>query len=301
MDELIIEIPAGSDGERADVFFSSALGLSRSRVKKIMESGGVRINGRPVEPSKRLSRGAVAEVECPPPERLDAEPQDIPIDVIYQDSSIAVVNKPRGMAVHPGAGRPDGTLVNALLWRMPDLSGIGGRMRPGIVHRLDMNTSGIILVAKNDRAHERLSSMFENREICKEYLALVHGVPERGMHETDAPIGRHPANRIRMAVVNSGRQARSLWRVEESFGGESLVHVWPKTGRTHQIRVHLAYSGYPIVGDFLYGAPPNQWGVGVQMLHAWRISFRHPDTGEEMVFEAPLPDDMGMIVESLRG
>ncbi|MCQ2735832.1 MAG: RluA family pseudouridine synthase [bacterium] len=299
MDVFSVSVPLEADGARADVFLAEKAGISRSRVKKLMDEGRITVNGLPASPSKKLKAGDLAEAELPEPESIEASPENIPIDIMYQDSSIAVINKPRGMSVHPGAGRSGGTLVNALLFHIKDLSGIGGSVRPGIVHRLDMNTSGIIVIAKNDASHERLSQMFERREIKKEYFAIAHGTPDSSLHEIDAPIGRHPNNRLKMAVAAHGRPSLTLWRAESIFRNASFIHVWPKTGRTHQIRVHLAYAGYPIMGDFLYGAPPNQWGASVQMLHAGRISFAHPETGKLMEFESPLPDDMAEILKKI--
>jgi 23S rRNA pseudouridine1911/1915/1917 synthase len=217
------------------------------------------------------------------------------LDVVYEDAALVVVNKPAGLSVHPGPGHPDGTLVNGLLAHIPDLGGIGGELRPGIVHRLDKDTSGLLVVAKTAQAHATLVEAFAEREVAKTYLAIVRGRPELGEGMIDAPLARDPVHRQRMAIVEGGRPARTAFRVVAEGGGWSLVEARPETGRTHQIRVHMASIGHPIVGDALYGR--REEGVARQMLHAWRLSFRHPTSGEEMRLEAALPVDFG---EALR-
>ena len=278
--EATTELVADMDGERIDVFVARRLpDLSRSRVRRLLESGAVLLDGRPARPSHRLTTGQRVRVAVPPPEPDGAQPEAIPLDVLYEDADLLAVNKPAGMTVHPAPGHATSTLVNAVLAHSSDLSGVGGVLRPGIVHRLDRDTSGVILVAKNDAAHQALASQLKERRIEKVYLALVEGTPRPAEGVIDAPIARDPRNRRRMAIVEGGREAVTAYRVVERLRGVALVEARPKTGRTHQIRVHLAAIGHPIVGDALYGhASPL---VSRQFRHAWRITFAHPRTGEQ--------------------
>jgi len=226
------------------------------------------------------------DINVPEPEKSKLEAENIPLDIIYEDKDILVINKPRGLTVHPGAGNRSGTLVNALLHHCRDLSGIGGVERPGIVHRLDKDTSGILLVAKNDKAHQVLSAQFKDRTIQKTYLAIVKGNPKKDEGTIAEPIGRHPVNRKKMAVSHKGREAVTHYKVLKRFKEYSLVELKPKTGRTHQLRVHLAHIGHSILGDPVYGKG------NAQLLHAYKIKFTHPRTEKELEFEAKLPDDM---------
>jgi len=281
----------GEEAERLDLYVAHHCpDVSRSHAQRLIEEGFVTVNGRPAKPSRLLQRGDRVVVRVPPPSPLDLEPEAIPLSIVYEDPDLLVVDKPAGMAVHPGAGRSRHTLVNALLARCPDLAGIGGVLRPGIVHRLDKDTSGLLLVAKNDRAHTALSRQLKERTVEKGYLALVTGrlEPKEGIIE--GAIGRDPRNRKRMAVVEGGRPARTAYRVREYLADCTLVEASPSTGRTHQIRVHLAAVGHPIVGDAVYGRPSPF--VERQFLHACRLGFHHPADGRRLVFESPLPPDL---------
>ncbi len=277
--------------ERLDLYVAHHCpDVSRSRAHRLIEEGHVTVNGRVAKPSRPLQRGDRVVVRVPPPSPLDLVPEAIPLSVVYEDRDLLVIDKPAGLAVHPGAGRSRHTLVNALLARCPDLTGVGGVLRPGIVHRLDKDTSGLLLVAKNDRAHADLSRQLKERTVDKGYLALVTGRLEPGEGVIEGAIGRDPRNRKRMAVVDGGRPARTAYRVRERLDGCTLVEVAPSTGRTHQIRVHLAAIGHPVVGDAVYGRPSAL--VGRQFLHACRLGFRHPADGRPLLFESPLPADL---------
>ena len=270
-------------------------GLSRSRLQSLAVHGSVTVNGAPVRPSQRLRPGDVVIV-CVPPARPpeDLIPQDIPLSVVYEDGDVVVVDKPAGLPVHPGPGHPDGTLVNALLARCPDIRGIGGELRPGIVHRLDLDTSGLLVVAKTQIAHQNLTEQMKRREILKEYVAVAVGLvtPESGV--IDAPIGRDPRHRQRMAVTAGGRSARTHYETQEELPGSTLLAVRLETGRTHQIRVHLAYLGYPVLGDDVYGKPSAL--LNRQFLHATRLGFRHPTTDLWMEHRAELPADLAEVL-----
>jgi len=292
LSERLFDIVVQEDeAERLDLYVAHHCpDVTRSRARRLIDEGLVTVNGRPAKPSRLLQRGDRVVVRVPPPSPLDLEPEAIPLSIVYEDPDLLVVDKPAGMVVHPGAGRSRHTLVNALLARCPDLAGVGGVLRPGIVHRLDKDTSGLLLVAKNDRAHTALSRQLKERTVEKGYLALVTGRLEPKEGVIEAAIGRDPRNRKRMAVVEGGRSARTAYRVREHLEGCTLVEVTPSTGRTHQIRVHLAAVGHPIVGDAVYGKPSPL--VGRQFLHACRLGFDHPLDGRRLVFESPLPPDL---------
>ncbi|MEX1255537.1 MAG: RluA family pseudouridine synthase [Dehalococcoidia bacterium] len=292
------DIVADRSGERLDVFVARRLPeLTRSRVRRLIDLHLVTVDGRP--PAKAgvaLERGQRIVVSLPAPEPSTLEPESIPLSVVYEDDDMLVVDKAPGLAVHPSPGHARHTLVNAVLAHCPDLSGIGGEGRPGIVHRLDKDTSGLIIVAKNDAAHLSLARQLKERQVEKTYLALVDGRVEPPDGEIDAAIGRHPVHRKKMAVVERGRAARTRYRVLREVDGRSLLEVRPETGRTHQIRVHLAHIGHPIAGDPLYGrAHPL---LERQFLHAHRLAFRHPRTGERIELSAPLPDDLARVVSA---
>lgn len=272
--------------------------LTRSRVQHLINEGLVSVSGTRAKPALRLEPGQQVTVEVPPASEPSAAPEEIPLDILYEDGDILAVNKPAGMTVHPAAGHPSATLVNAILAHARDLSGVGGVLRPGIVHRLDRDTSGVILVAKHDAAHNDLARQLKERTVEKTYLALVEGTPKPRHGIVDAPIARDSRNRQRMAIVEGGREAVTEYRVIERFRGVSLVEAQPKTGRTHQIRIHLAAIGHPIVGDRVYGHPSEL--VGRQFLHAARIAFAHPRTGERVDLEAPLAADLHHTLEMLR-
>ena len=277
----------------------SAAGLSRSRLQALAVDGLITVNGTVARPAHRV-RPRDAVTVCVPPARspTDLIPQDIAVPAVYEDEHLIVVDKPAGLPVHPGPGHPDGTLVNALLARCPDIRGIGGELRPGIVHRLDLDTSGLMVVAKTQPAHQRLTEQLKNRRFHKEYLAVSVGMvtPESGT--IDAPIARDPRHRQRMAVDAGGRAARTHYETLEELEGHTLLNLVLETGRTHQIRVHLAYLGYPLLGDAVYGKASDL--VSRQFLHAARLGFHHPVTGAWMQHETDLPCELSVPLESLR-
>lgn len=286
--ELIV--PQEYAGWRLDRYLASALPeFSRSRLQGLIRAGEVHLRGQPVRARETVRRGDVVRVTIPPLEKIETKAEAIPLEILFEDDDLLVINKPPGLVVHPGAGNQPHTLVNALLHHCPSLSGIGGKERPGIVHRLDKETSGCLVVAKNDLAHQELSRQFAGREVTKIYLAIVSGALKRNSGKIEAPIGRHPVHRKKMHVdLRRGRTARTDYRVLKSFGQVSLVECTLHSGRTHQIRVHLHHLGHPVIGDSLYGGKRT---APRQMLHAWKLGFVHPRTKEPMLFEAPLPED----------
>ena len=301
-------------GDRLDAYVAENSDLSRTRVQALVAEGRVRVDGHVARKADRLEAGQEIEVRVPPPEKLEAQPEDLALDVLFEDPSLLVLNKPAGMVTHPAPGHPTGTLVNALLAYTDDLSGIGGKLRPGIVHRLDRYTSGLMVVAKNDRAHHALSEALQRREVKRLYIAASWGHLSESPLEVTAPIGRDPVERQRMAVVEKGRNAVTRFRVVERWIGAELLQVALGTGRTHQIRVHLAHIGHPVVGDPVYGVgwergiggKARQWAkmlgksVERQFLHSWRLSFEHPVSGKLMRFELPLPADLETCAEWAR-
>jgi 23S rRNA pseudouridine1911/1915/1917 synthase len=305
-------VPSELAGTRLDRCLADLEGSwSRSWVKRLIDDGLVSHNDRPAKPATSVEPGDRLTVTEPEPEILDVEPEDIPLDIRHEDSDILVVNKPAGLVVHPAAGNPSGTLVNALLAHCDDLSGIGGVARPGIVHRLDKDTSGLMVVAKTDRAHQALTLAFRWRKVGKTYLAVCYGHPPDANGVIDAPIDRHPRNRQQMAVLDSGRPARTLYEVRERWDTTSLLHCRLVTGRTHQIRVHMAHVGHALVGDQVYAG--RQWrNIGDpgarracrefprQALHAMRLSFSHPVTGRVLELEAEPPEDLHELIALLR-
>lgn len=274
---------------RLDVICASIADITRSRAEGLIRDGLVTVNDiARTKAGFKVSAGDRVVVTVPAAAPAAAQPQDIDIDIIYQDRDVAVVFKPSGMVVHPAAGNPDGTLVNALLAKMDDLSGIGGEMRPGIVHRIDKDTSGLLLIAKNDAAHLSLSEQIAAHTVHRAYMAIVIGRFKQPSGEVEGPIGRHPVDRKKMAIVPNGKEALTRWKVIEELRGASLIECELTTGRTHQIRVHMASIGHPLLGDPVYGPKKMPHPVtGGQLLHAYRIGFKHPVTGEEMIFEAP--------------
>ena len=297
------EFTADRDGERLDVFLARMdETLSRSRVQRLIADGHVMVDGKTPKASQRLSEGATVAVEMPEPEAADILPEQIPLDILYEDEDVIVVNKARGMVVHPAAGVSRGTLVNALLAHCKDLSGINGALRPGIVHRLDKDTSGVMIAAKNDAAHRSLAEQIQQKTAKRVYWAILTGniAEEEGV--IHGAIGRNPKDRQKMAVVReNGKDATTNFRVLERFGAYTLVECRLMTGRTHQIRVHMAYIGHSVVGDPKYGAKKCAFSIEGQALHSKTLMFTHPRTGERMEFEAPLPEDMQMILDDLRG
>ncbi len=277
---------------RADAALSAALdGLTRSAAQKWLEEGRVTLDGRPLKKNARLQPGDTLLITPPQPQPIDLVPQDIPLDVAYEDGDVIVVNKPVGMVVHPAPGHPDGTLVNALLYHCGNtLSGINGELRPGIVHRIDRDTSGLIIAAKNDRAHLSLAAQLQDHSLFRLYHAVAVGGFREDSGTVSAPIARHRADRKRMAVAPDGREAVTHWQVVDSQKGLTHLTCRLETGRTHQIRVHMAYLGHPLLGDTVYGAKKPVPGLAGQCLHAAQLTFTHPSTGERLTVEAPLPD-----------
>ncbi len=296
----MLQLTADRAGERLDVFLARRVdGLSRSHARRLIDEGLVTVDGRRERPSLHLASGARIVATLPAAEEATPAAESIPLTIIYQDGDIIVVDKPAGLTVHPAPGHPSGTLVNALLAIAPELAEARETVRPGIVHRLDKDTSGLLVVARSDRARASLIHQLRQREIHKTYLALVQGVPEPAQGTIEAPVGRHPRNRKRMAVVAGGRDAETRYQVREVLASFALLEVEPVTGRTHQIRVHLAAMGHPVVGDGVYGKRSPL--VGRQFLHAWRLAFELPSSGRLVEFESPLPADLRRALESLRG
>ena len=288
--------------QRLDAFLASSLdGLTRSQATRLIESGEVAVNGRAVSKSYKLAGGEDVAVTLPEPEPVEAVPQDIPLDVVYEDADVIVVNKPSGMVVHPAPGHPDGTLVNALLYHCAGtLSGVGGALRPGIVHRIDRDTSGLIIAAKNDAAHQYLSAQLADHTLARTYECIVVGALREDRGTVDAPIARHPTDRKRMAVVAGGREAVTHWEVIARYPGYTHVRCRLETGRTHQIRVHMAYIGHPILGDTVYGAKKEVPGLTGQCLHAVGLRFLHPRTHEVVELSCPLPEEFTRMLQKIR-
>lgn len=295
-----LTVPPEKAGQRLDAFIAGETSFSRSAVQRMIDSGDVLLNMKEAPSKAKVKAGDEVSVTPPMPEITDILPQDIPLDIVYQDADIAVINKPKGMVVHPAAGNPDGTLVNAIMYHIKDLSGIGGEVRPGIVHRIDRMTSGLLVIAKNDNAHVFLSDQLKTHAVSRVYYALCEGNFREDSGTVDAPIARHRTDRKKMAVDPNGRSAVTHWRVLERFGDMTLLRVELETGRTHQIRVHMAYIKHPIVGDEVYGHAKNSLGIVGQALHAGELRLTHPATGEEMVFTAPLPEEFVNALEKLR-
>ena len=302
MEPILLRASEESKNQRLDAFLESSLdGLTRSQATRLIESGEVAVNGRAVGKSYKLAGGEDIAVTLPEPEPVEAVPQDIPLDVVYEDADVIVVNKPSGMVVHPAPGHPDGTLVNALLYHCAGtLSGIGGALRPGIVHRIDRDTSGLIIAAKNDAAHQYLSAQLADHTLARTYECIVVGALREDRGTVDAPIARHPADRKRMAVVAGGREAVTHWEVIARYPGYTHVRCRLETGRTHQIRVHMASIGHPLLGDTLYSSGRSPYKLQGQTLHAMTIGFIHPRTREYMEVTAPLPEYFEKILKDLR-
>ncbi len=300
----IYETPVSPDqsGERLDVVAAEAAGVTRSRAGALIRDGRVSVDGAvQTKPGFKLKAGMLLRVEIPEAAPAAAQPEDIDLDIVYQDEDVAVVFKPSGMVVHPAAGNETGTLVNALLAKLDNLSGIGGEIRPGIVHRIDKDTSGLLLVAKNDMAHLSLSEQIKAHTVSRAYKAIVIGGFKEDEGTVEGPIGRHPTDRKRMAIVPNGREAVTHWTVLERLRGATLIEARLTTGRTHQIRVHMASIGHPVLGDPVYGPKKSPYPVtGGQLLHAYRIGFDHPRTGERMLFEAAPEERFTRWLQKLR-
>ena len=289
-------------GQRVDAWLATHLeNITRSAAARLLEEGRVVCAGKALAKNYKLTGAETLEVALPDPEPVDVAPQDIPLDIVYEDSDVIVVDKPKGLVVHPAPGHPDGTLVNALLYHCGDsLSGIGGELRPGIVHRIDRDTSGLIIAAKNDFAHQKLAAQLQDHTLARVYECVVVGNLKEDSGTVDAPIGRHPVDRKKMAVVANGRPAVTHWRVLDRFQGFTHVECRLETGRTHQIRVHMAYIGHPILGDTVYGRKKPELGQDTQCLHAGLLQFRHPRTGLPVIVAAPRPAYFEAVLEKLR-
>lgn len=272
---------------------------SRSQVQQWLKDGAVSVNGEPVKANYKVKSADAIVVEVPEPEELEIVAEDLPIEIVYEDDDVAVVNKPQGMVVHPSAGHAQGTLVNALMYHMKNLSSINGVIRPGIVHRIDKDTSGLLMIAKNDQAHEALAQQLKDKTSLRKYIALVHGVIPHEKGTINAPIGRSKVDRKMQAIREDGKPAVTHFTVLERFENFTLVELQLETGRTHQIRVHMKYIGYPLAGDPVYGPKKTLKGNG-QFLHAKLLGFTHPQTNERMTFEAPLPEVFEKTLEKLR-
>ena len=303
MDQTIELTVLPQDGNvRIDAYLREHTELSRSRIASLIQEGALRVNGAVItKPSFKVEVGQRIELVLPEVRPVSIEPQDIPLDILYQDNDVVIVNKPCGMVVHPAAGNEDHTLVNALLYHVHDLSGIGGEMRPGIVHRLDKDTSGLILIAKNDRAHAALSEQFKERTMEKHYRAVAFGNFPEDSGLIDAPIARHPVDRKRMAIVKDGKPSQTEWTVLERLKSATYLDVPLLTGRTHQIRVHMHSIGHPLLGDCIY-APNIKTRVHVPrlLLHAYSLAFTHPATGERMELTAPIPEEYITTLDKLK-
>lgn len=314
MERHTLRSSPGEEEQRLDRFVSDRLELSRARVQKLLAQGRVTLDGRKARKSQVVLPGSIVEVEVPKPEAVDTVAEDLPIKIVYEDKDLLVVDKAAGMVVHPAPGHRSGTLVNALLWHFPDIEGVGGRARPGIVHRLDRDTSGLLVVAKTDSSHRALSEAIRSRRMKRFYLALAWGHLSDSPLVVDASIGRDPRDRKRMAILEDGKESTTRFEVRERWLRADLLHVALKTGRTHQIRVHLEHVGHPVVGDATYGVgwerglggPTRRWvdelarRIGRQFLHAAELRFQHPTTGEEMSFGSKLPEDLATIAEWAR-
>lgn len=302
MREEVLTVTADRTGERVDVLLSRSIDdLTRSAAARLLEEGAVMLGATSVKKNYKTTAGDVFAVTLPEPEPVEAVPQDIPLDVLLEDEDVIVVNKPVGMVVHPAAGHPDGTLVNALLYHCgTSLSGINGSLRPGIVHRIDRDTSGLIIAAKNDMAHQSLAGQLQDHSLYREYEAVCVGNLNEDSGTVNAPIGRHPVDRKKMAIDRqNGREAITHWTVLGRYSGYTHIQCRLETGRTHQIRVHMASIGHPLLGDVVYGAKKPVPGLAGQCLHARRLSFIHPRSGERVTVECPLPDWFSQVLTKL--
>ena len=313
MKSIELTYPVDNSPERLDMFISREVpDLTRSAVQRLIDAGLITVNGVPPRPSLKLKGGEQVFIEIPPPAPAVPQAEELPLAILYEDSDLIVLDKAAGMSVHPGAGNPDGTLVNALLCHCDDLSGIGGEIRPGIVHRIDKDTTGVIVVAKNDRAHLELARQFQEHSIKRVYFALVYGSPKTDKGRIESAIGRHPVDRKKMSGnARRGKLAVTHWKVIGRYGPVTAVELRLETGRTHQIRVHLSEAGFPLLGDPVYGSSGRLTGLkdpvlqalirklGRQALHARILGFLHPVSGEFLEFSSPLPEDMARILEHL--
>ncbi|GAA0125305.1 MULTISPECIES: RluA family pseudouridine synthase [Clostridium] len=301
MEKILLKVDEDNINKRLDLFISEKLeGKSRSYVQGLIEDEKVVVNEKIKKSNYKLKLEDVINIEVPQPRELEIEAEDIPLDIVYEDSDVIIVNKDKDMVVHPAPGNYNGTLVNALLYHCKDLSGINGVARPGIVHRIDKDTSGILVIAKNDNAHNRLAEQFKDHSITRTYYALVEGVIKTDSGIIDAPIGRHPVERIKMAVVKNGKHAVTHYEVIERFKGYTLVKCNLETGRTHQIRVHMSHIGHPLLGDEVYGFKKQKFKLQGQALHAKDLGFIHPTKGEYVEFSSQLPQYFEKLLDNLR-
>ena len=301
MEKVVVE--ENTQKKRIDSYIvDKNINLSRTAIKRLLDEGKILVNGKKQKPSYKPEVGDIITIEIMKPKEVELKPQDIPIDIIYEDKDIIVVNKPKGMVVHPANGNPDGTLVNAILAKCKDsLSGIGGEIRPGIVHRLDKDTSGLLIIAKNDQAHINMSKQIQDRKVIKKYIALVKGVIGENTATIDMPIARSTKDRKKMAVDPKGKEAITHYKVLQRYDKYTLLEIKIDTGRTHQIRVHMAYIGHPVVGDMQYSNGKNEFGIEGQMLHSKYLEFDHPITGKRLKLEAPLPEYFEQVLKELEG
>ncbi|WP_102400882.1 RluA family pseudouridine synthase [Haloimpatiens massiliensis] len=298
--KYLFKVEEEFEGLRIDLFLAEAMdGKSRSYIQKLIKDGNATVNKEIKKSNYKLKEKDIVELSIPEPIELNIQPEDITLDIIYEDSDVIVVNKPQGMVVHPAPGVYSGTLVNALLYHCKDLSGINGITRPGIVHRIDKDTSGVLVVAKNDNSHNCLALQLKEHSMNREYIALTEGVIKENEGKVDAPIGRHKTERIKMAVIQSGKKAVTHFKVEKLYRNNTLIRCKLETGRTHQIRVHMAYIGHPLVGDPVYGYKKQKYKLEGQMLHAHKLGFIHPTTGKYVEFSTPLPDYFQNLIEKL--
>lgn len=301
MEKVVVE--ENTQKKRIDSYIvDKNINLSRTAIKRLLDEGKILVNGKKQKPSYKPEVGDIITIEIMKPKVVELKPQDIPIDIIYEDKDIIVVNKPKGMVVHPANGNPDGTLVNAILAKCKDsLSGIGGEIRPGIVHRLDKDTSGLLIIAKNDQAHINMSKQIQDRKVIKKYIALVKGVIGENTATIDMPIARSTKDRKKMAVDPKGKEAITHYKVLQRYDKYTLLEIKIDTGRTHQIRVHMSYIGHPVVGDMQYSNGKNEFGIEGQMLHSKYLEFDHPITGKRLKLEAPLPEYFEQVLNELEG
>ncbi len=301
MEEKFFNVKSNESGLRIDKYLADRMQeKSRSYIQKLIEDKNVFVNDKEIKSNYKVREEDTIKILIPEPIELKVEAEDIPIDIVYEDDDVIVINKPQGMVVHPAAGNYNGTLVNAILNHCTDLSGINGVIRPGIVHRIDKDTSGVLVIAKNDNAHIKLSKQLKDHSMKREYYAIVEGVIKKDEGTIDAPLGRHPQDRIKFAVVSNGKRAVTHYKVLERFNNNTLVKCVLETGRTHQIRVHMAYIGHPLVGDSVYGYKKQKYKVNGQMLHAKVLGFIHPTKGVFIEFQSPLPEWFDNILETLR-
>lgn len=302
MEEIILKITEDNVGERIDKYLSNAIeGKTRSFIQGLIDDKAVIVNGKVIKSNYKLRKGDDIVVKLPEPIELDVKPENIELNIIYEDSDVIVVNKPKGMVVHPAPGNYNGTLVNGLLYHCKDLSGINGVIRPGIVHRIDKDTTGILVIAKNDDAHNSLAKQFKDHSIKREYYALVEGKFSKDSGTIDKPLGRNKKDRLKMDIVEDGRRAVTHYEVLEQYDkGVSLIKCTLETGRTHQIRVHMASIGYPLVGDLVYGFKKQKFKIEGQALHAKTLGFIHPRTGEYIEFTSELPEYFKELLDKLR-